>query len=41
MRVGVEASLLITNEQSVPIETLKADTLCFEAIHSTSFKIER
>ena len=38
---GVWLSLLITDDQSVPIGTLKLDTLCFESVHSANSIIER
>ena len=41
VKVGVQLSLLITDEEPVSIDTLKIDKLCFEAIYSANFKIER
>ena len=39
--VGVQTSLVITDENSVPIDTFKPDILCLEAIRSINLLIER
>ena len=39
--VGVQTSLLITDEQFVPIDTFKPDNLCLEAIQFVNLTIER
>ena len=39
--VGVQISLLITDEQSVPIDTFNPDNLCLDAIQSMNLIIER
>ena len=41
LTVGAWLNLLITDEQSVPIDTLNLDKLCFKAVHSKKINIER